>query len=200
MDTIKVGAFLKALRKEHGLSQEQLADKFNVSSRSVSRWENGNTMPDISIMIELADFYDVDIRDLLRGERKSEKMEENLKETLEMVAEYTEADKAKILKKVYICGVCTLITSVASLILYFITYFFDTGIVLTPFLLILASGIFGINTMLAGLQLKGKMSKKRNKRLITISVTIWVVLAVILLMFVTFILPKILFYTIGPGA
>ena len=82
MDTIKVGAFLKELRKEHGLSQEQLADKFNVSSRSVSRWENGNTMPDISIMIELADFYDVDIRDLLRGERKSEKMEENLKEKL----------------------------------------------------------------------------------------------------------------------
>ena len=74
MDTIKVGAFLKELRKEHGLSQEQLADKFNVSSRSVSRWENGNTMPDISIMIELADFYDVDIRDLLRGERKSEKI------------------------------------------------------------------------------------------------------------------------------
>ena len=166
MDTIKVGAFLKELRKEHGLSQEQLADKFNVSSRSVSRWENGNTMPDISIMIELADFYDIDIRDLLRGERKSG----------------------------------TLITSVASLILYFITYFFDTGIVLTPFLLILASGIFGINTMLAGLQLKGTMSKKRNKKLISISITIWVVLAVILLIFMTYILPSILFYTIGPGA
>ena len=200
MDTIKVGAFLKELRKEHNLSQEQLADKFNVSSRSVSRWENGNTMPDISIMIELADFYDVDIRDLLRGERKSEKMEENLKETLKMVAEYTEADKAKILKKVYICGVGTLITSVASLIFFFITYFWETEIFLTPFLLILASGIFGINTMLAGLQLKGKMSKKRNKKLIAISVTIWVVLAIIILLFLTFVLPTILFYTIGPGA
>jgi len=200
MDTIKVGAFLKELRKEHNLSQEQLADKFNVSSRSISRWENGNTMPDISIMIELADFYDIDIRDLLRGERKSEKMEENLKETLEMVAEYTEADKAKILKKVYICGVGTLITSVASLIFFFITYFWDTEIFLTPFLLILASGIFGINTMLAGLQLKGKMSKKRNKKLIAISVTIWVVLAIIILFFMTFVLPSILFYTIGPGA
>jgi len=200
MDTIKVGAFLKELRKEHNLSQEQLADKFNVSSRSISRWENGNTMPDISIMIELADFYDIDIRDLLRGERKSEKMEENLKETLEMVAEYTEADKAKILKKVYICGVGTLITSVASLIFFFITYFWETEIFLTPFLLILASGIFGINTMLAGLQLKGKMSKKRNKKLIAISVTIWVVLAIIILLFLTFVLPTILFYTIGPGA
>lgn len=92
---------------------EQLADKFNVSSRSVSRWENGNTMPDISIMIELADFYDVDIRDLLRGERKSEKMEKDLKETLVMVAEYTEAEKAKILNKVYVCGVGMLITSIA---------------------------------------------------------------------------------------
>ena len=200
MDTIKIGAFLKELRKENGLSQEQLADKFNVSSRSISRWENGNTMPDISVMIELADFYDIDIRDLLRGERKSEKMEENLKETLEMVAEYTEADKAKILKKVYICGVGTLITSVASLFFFFITYFWDTEIFLTPFLLILASGIFGINTMLAGLQLKGKMSKKRNKKLIAISVTIWVVLAIIILIFMTFILPTILFYTIGPGA
>ena len=104
MDQIKIGEFLKELRKEHNLSQEQLAEKFNVSSRSISRWENGNTMPDISVMIELADFYDIDIRELLRGERKSEKMEENLKETLVMVAEYTEADKEKILKKVYVCG------------------------------------------------------------------------------------------------
>ena len=127
-------------------------------------------------------------------------MEENLKETLEMVAEYTEADKAKILKKVYICGVGTLITSVASLIFFFITYFWETEIFLTPFLLILASGIFGINTMLAGLQLKGKMSKKRNKKLIAISVTIWVVLAIIILLFLTFVLPTILFYTIGPDA
>ena len=104
MDQIKIGAFLRDLRKEHDLSQEQLAERFNVSSRSVSRWENGNTMPDISIMIELADYYDIDIRDLLRGERKSDKMEENLKETLVMVADYTEADKAKILNKVYVCG------------------------------------------------------------------------------------------------
>ena len=192
MDQIKIGAFLRELRKEHELSQEQLAERFSVSSRSVSRWENGNTMPDISVMIELADFYDIDIRDLLRGERKSENMEEDLKETLEMVADYTEAEKAKILKKVYICGQGMLITSVAAMIVYFLSYFFDE-IVLTPFLLILAGGIFAINTILAGLQLKGKMSKKRNKKLIAITVTVWVVLAVIILFFMTFILPKILY-------
>ena len=192
MDQIRIGALLRELRKEKSLSQEQLAEKFGVSSRSVSRWENGNTMPDISVMIELADFYDIDIRDLLRGERKSENMEEDLKETLEMVTDYTEAEKAKILKKVYICGQGMLITSVAAMIVYFLSYFFDE-IVLTPFLLILAGGIFAINTILAGLQLKGKMSKKRNKKLIAITVTVWVVLAVIILFFMTFILPKILY-------
>ncbi len=194
MDQIKIGAFLKELRKEHELSQEQLAERFNVSSRSISRWENGNTMPDISVMIELADFYNIDIRDLLRGERKSEKMEENLKETLVMVAEYTEADKEKILKKVYVCGQGMLITSVLAMITYFIAPLTGFQMVLTPFLLILAGGILGINTLLAGLQLKGRMSKKRNKKLIGITVAVWVTLAILILFFMTFILPNILVY------
>ena len=150
-------------------------------------------MPDISVLIELADFYDIDIRDLLRGERKSENMDTDLKETLEMVAEYTEADKAKILKKVYICGQGMLITSVASFVMYFVSMYVE-GIVLTPLLLILASGIFAINTLLAGLQLKGKMSKDRNRKLLRITITIWIVLAVLLLFFVTFILPSIMYY------
>ncbi len=200
MDQVKIGSLLKELRNEHSLSQEQLAEKFNVSSRSVSRWENGNTMPDISIMIELADFYDIDIRELLSGERKSDKMDENLKETLVMVADYTEEEKAKILKKVYICGQGVIITSAAALIVYFLSYVVRIDIVLTPFLLILASGIFGINTALAGLQLKGKMSKERNKKLIRITVAIWVCIAVLLLIFVTYILPGILVRMLGAGA
>lgn len=199
MDQIKIGNLLKELRKEHNLSQEQLADKFNVSSRSVSRWENGNTMPDISMMIELADFYDIDIRELLRGERESEKMDTDMKETLVMVAEYTEAEKAKILNKVYVCGQGMLICSVASILIYFLNYLMDTGIVLTPFLLILAGGIFAINTILAGLQLKGKMSRERNKKLIRIAITIWVVLAVIILIFMTFVLPGIMVRMYGAG-
>ena len=193
MDPIRIGAFLKELRTERNMTQEAIAGKFGVTQRSVSRWENGTTMPDISVLIELADFYDIDIRELLRGERKRESMDTDLKETLEMVAEYTEADKAKILKKVYICGQGMLITSVASFIMYFVSMYID-GMVLTPLLLILASGIFAINTLLAGLQLKGKMSKERNKKLLRITITIWIVIAVILLIFVTFILPSILYY------
>ena len=47
MDQIKIGTYLKELRKEKNLTQEQIAEKFGVSQRSVSRWENGYTMPDI---------------------------------------------------------------------------------------------------------------------------------------------------------
>lgn len=198
MDPIRIGSFLKELRKERNMTQEAIAGKFGVTQRSVSRWENGTTMPDISILIELADFYDVDIRDLLRGERKVENMDTDMKETLEMVAEYTEADKAQLLKKVYICGQGTLIASLVLFIVHFISNF-TNELVLTPIILIITCGIFGLNTMLAGLQLKGKMSKERKKKLLRITITIWIVVAVLLVIFMTFILPKILVDVLGMG-
>lgn len=93
IDQVKIGNFLRKLRKEKGMTQEEIATKFGVSSRSVSRWENGNTMPDLAILVELADYYDVDIREIIDGERKSENMEKETKETLLKIADY--ADKQK---------------------------------------------------------------------------------------------------------
>ena len=52
MNQQKMGEFLKHLRKEKGLTQEQLAEHFYVSSRSVSRWETGSNMPDVDMLIE----------------------------------------------------------------------------------------------------------------------------------------------------
>ena len=71
MDTKKIGAFLKQCRKEKNLTQEQLAEKFRVSARTVSRWETGTNMPDLSILVELAEYYDVEMRELLDGERST---------------------------------------------------------------------------------------------------------------------------------
>ena len=71
MDQKKTGAYLKSLRREKGLTQEQLAEKFYVSSRTVSRWETGNNLPDVGMLVELADFYNADIRDIIDGERKN---------------------------------------------------------------------------------------------------------------------------------
>ena len=70
MDQQKIGEFLKTLRKEKDLTQEELADKMNVSRRTVSRWETGSNLPDLSILVELADLYDVDLREIFDGERK----------------------------------------------------------------------------------------------------------------------------------
>ena len=56
-------------------------------------------MPDLGILVELADYYDVDIREILNGERKSEKMENDLKDTLEQIAEYSDAEKKNLKKK-----------------------------------------------------------------------------------------------------
>ena len=88
MDQKKIGLFLKELRREKEFTQEQLAEQFNVSSRTVSRWETGTNMPDLSVLVELSDFYQVDIKEIIDGERKSEIMNEEMRETLIKVAEY----------------------------------------------------------------------------------------------------------------
>ena len=99
MNQQKIGEFLKHLRNDKGLTQEQLAEYFYVSSRTVSRWETGRNMPDVEMLIELADFYDVEICEIIDGERKSENVEKE-KETLKKIAEYADAEKAKLKKKV----------------------------------------------------------------------------------------------------
>ena len=99
IDQMKIGAFLRDLRKEKGLTQEELAEKFGVSSRSVSRWENGNTMPELGILVELAEFYEVDIKEVIDGERKSETMEKETRETLKKVADYAEVEKKLVVRR-----------------------------------------------------------------------------------------------------
>ena len=109
MNQQKIGAFLKMLRNEKNLTQEQLAEKFYVSNRTVSRWETGSNMPDLSILIELADFYNVDIKEILNGERKSETMDNETKDTLLKVAEYNNTEKMKMKKRMIDISVGSLI-------------------------------------------------------------------------------------------
>ena len=97
MDQVKIGEFLKELRKEKGFTQEQLAEQFNVSRRSVSRWETGSNMPDLSILVDLAEFYDVDIKEIIDGARKSKMMNEEVKEVAVKMADYAVEQKSKLL-------------------------------------------------------------------------------------------------------
>lgn len=104
MNQQKIGAFLKVLRKQKGLTQEQIAEKFNVSARTVSRWENGNNMPDLDVLIEISDFYEVDLRELFDGKRRSEKVnnENNEKEETALKAvDYVNTETERYTKRVH---------------------------------------------------------------------------------------------------
>ena len=83
MDQIKIGKFILNCRKEKGITQEQLAEKLGVTSKSISRWENGRTMPDYTLLKDLCNELDININELLSGEKIKEndyvnKSEENL--------------------------------------------------------------------------------------------------------------------------
>ena len=101
MDLVKTGRFLQELRKEKGLTQEQLAQKLGVARRTVSRWETGSNTPDLDVLLELSDFYAVDLREILNGERKSERMNEEMKETVLQVAEYSSEEKARLVRRMH---------------------------------------------------------------------------------------------------
>ena len=117
MDQIKIGNFLKELRKEKGLTQEQLAEEFNVSGKTVSRWENGKNMPDISILVELSEFYNVDIREIIDGKRKNSDVNEEINDTLEKVADYTDINKATIINKLRTNSIIATIVIAAAYII-----------------------------------------------------------------------------------
>ena len=100
MNQIKVGAFLKDLRREKGITQEQLAEELGVSGRTISRWETGNNMPDIGLLVEIAEYFDVSIPEIIKGERKSEDMKEEAKEVAETMSDYAKAEKEELVKSI----------------------------------------------------------------------------------------------------
>ena len=88
MDQEKIGRFIATCRKEQNLTQEQLAEKLGVSSKTVSRWENGNSFPDVSMLQPLCDLLNISVNELLLGEKIPEdnyrkKVEENTIRILE---------------------------------------------------------------------------------------------------------------------
>lgn len=119
MNNTKIGAFLKELRKEKGFTQEQLAEQLNVSRRSVSRWETGYNLPDLDILIEMADYYDVGLQELLSGERENEEMNKELEETISKVAEYSNEDKLKITKRMHMLFIGGFVADIIYTILFF---------------------------------------------------------------------------------
>lgn len=111
MDQIKIGKFIQQKRKEKNITQSELAEKLNISDRAISKWENGNCLPDAGNMPILCDILDITINDLFSGEKvdmknNEKKYEDNL---LEMTRLKEEKDK-QLLTLEWVIGAIAIVT------------------------------------------------------------------------------------------
>jgi len=118
MDQIKIGRFIAECRKNKKITQEQLAEKLNITDRAISKWERGKGMPDSGIMMELCKELDITVNELLSGEMiemkdYDKKAEENL---LEMKKQKEEADK-RLLTMEIVIGVLISIVFLALILI-----------------------------------------------------------------------------------
>lgn len=124
MNQIKIGNFISLKRKEKNMTQSELAEKLNISDRAISKWENGNCLPDIENMLDLCKILDITINDLFSGEviemkDNEKKLEENL---LEMLRVKEKRDKELLEMEIFIGVIisiimlaCVFIASFASM-------------------------------------------------------------------------------------
>ncbi len=113
MDQIKIGRFISECRKALNLTQRELGDRLCVSDKTVSKWECGKGMPDVSLMLPLCEFLGISVNELLSGERLDEnhykeKAEENM---MDLIKEKKENKKKVLLSAMSalaaIIGGCT---------------------------------------------------------------------------------------------
>jgi transcriptional regulator with XRE-family HTH domain len=136
MDQIKIGKFIAECRKKNNLTQMQLAEKLNITDRAISKWENGKSMPDSSIMLELCNELKISVNELLSGEMIEMKDYNQIaeKNLLEM-AKKEEVQNKKMMFYEIVIGY---ISSVTFLILLFTASFAVENIVARIILFILA--------------------------------------------------------------
>lgn len=118
MDQEKIGKFISVKRKEKGITQSELAELLGISDRAISKWENGNCLPDASNMQELCKILNITINDLFSGEVVD--MEDNVKRLEENLLEMTklkeQRDKELLLLEIFI-GVFVSIILCASILI-----------------------------------------------------------------------------------
>lgn len=117
MDQIKIGRFIAKARKSQNITQKQVAEALSISDKTVSKWERGRGLPEVSLMLPLCEVLHISVNELLTGERVSEseyrkKAEENMMNLMQE----NEENKKRIALSV-ICGVITMIAVIALLVL-----------------------------------------------------------------------------------
>ncbi|MBQ6323797.1 MAG: helix-turn-helix domain-containing protein [Bacilli bacterium] len=98
MNQEKIGRFIAELRKEKNMTQQELADKLNITDRAISHWENGRSMPDAGVILELCKILNININELLSAKKiKEEKYNERAEESLLEMRREIETQNKKIL-------------------------------------------------------------------------------------------------------
>lgn len=115
IDKTQFGSFLSARRKEKNFTQKELAEKLFISDKAVSKWERGLSLPDISLLIPLAEILGITVTELLEGKlmeapagADAQQVEELVKKALAFSDKLPEASKEKKRKHWLIFGVCVL--------------------------------------------------------------------------------------------
>ena len=116
MNQEKIGKFISKCRKEKKLTQEQLAEKLGVSNKTISRWETGINMPDLSLFKPLCEILGISINDLISGEKVGEndykeKLEENIINTINYSNQNTDKNNKRLSLFLIIIGILMSITA-----------------------------------------------------------------------------------------
>ena len=109
---------LAPLRKAHGLTQAQLAEKFNYSDKAICRWEHGDTLPDINTLCALADFYGVTMNDLVSPDFEASEADKEAKTVLK----YRLLISAMLIAAVWLLAVVIFITTIVESRPYWIIF------------------------------------------------------------------------------
>ena len=118
MNQEKTGKFIANLRKEKNMTQQELAEKLNVTDRAISHWENGRRLPDISLLKELGDVFNVTIDEIINGERITEKTQKKLlnDSMIEIYTSRKKIENLQILTELLICAGIVITITLTSLI------------------------------------------------------------------------------------
>ena len=130
MDNKKIGAFLRDLRKEHNLTQEELGEKLGATNKTISRWETGTYMPPVDILLQLSKLYDVSVNEILSGERLATadyqpKAEENIVTSLRDTSAVKKRVKTTVI--VIVAVILSAIVALAPLSILWVGYILMGG-------------------------------------------------------------------------
>ena len=148
MDQVKIGRFIADRRKRANLTQMQLAEKLNITDRAISKSENGKSLPDSSIMLELCDVLGITVNDLLSGEvvtmeNYNKEIEKNL---LDMIKQKEQADKRLAAAEVFIGITATIVLLALVFVAAFVQMetWLKIALIVSGFILFLAGCFYAL--------------------------------------------------------